>query len=56
MSGWLPLSKKSPERRCASRRAFFVSMDAAAIVTVPLTWPSADTVPFPLTSPKIPLT
>jgi len=35
---------------------FLVSMDAAATVTVPLTSPSADRVPFPLTSPKIPLT
>jgi len=28
MSGLLSLSRKSAERRCVSRRAFFVSMDA----------------------------
>jgi hypothetical protein len=56
MSGWLPMSKKSAERRCVSRRVFLVSMDAAAIVTVPLTWPSGETVPFPLTSRKTPFT
>ena len=39
-----------------SRRAFFVSMDAAATVTVPLTAPSAQTVPFPLTLRKTPFT
>src|SRR5215470_7360678 len=56
MSGWLPLSKKSAERRCVSRLAFLVSMDAAPTRTVPLTSPSAETVPFPLTSRKTPLT
>jgi hypothetical protein len=39
-----------------SRRVLFVSTDAAATVTVPLTAPSAQTVPFPLTSRKTPFT
>jgi hypothetical protein len=39
-----------------SRRVFFVSIDAVATVTVPLTWPSGETVPIPLTSRKTPLT
>jgi hypothetical protein len=56
MSGLLPLSKKSAERRCVSRRMFCVSMDAAATVTVLLTSPSGKTVPFPLTSRKTPFT
>ena len=48
-SGWLPTSKKSAERRCVSRREFFVSIDSAATVMTPLTSPAAVTVPFPLT-------
>jgi len=52
----LPLSKKSVERRCVSRRVFFVSMEAAATVRVPLTSSSGETVPFPLTSRKTPFT
>src|SRR5262245_40140294 len=56
MSGWLPLSKKSAERRCLSRLLFFVSMDAAATVMAPLTSPVGETVPFPLTSRKTPFT
>lgn len=39
-----------------SRRVLFVWMDAAATVTVPLAVPSALTVPFPLTSRKMPFT
>jgi hypothetical protein len=56
MPGWLALSKKSAERRCWSRRALPVSMDAAATVTLPLTSPSGETVPCPLTSRKTPFT
>src|SRR5262245_17581778 len=56
MSGLLPLSKKSAERRCVSRWVLLVSMDAAATVTVPLTWPVGETVPFPLTWRKTPFT
>src|SRR6516165_7431504 len=56
MSGLLALSKKSAERRCLSRRAFLESMDAAATVRMPLTSPSGETVPLPLTSRKTPFT
>ena len=56
MSGCLAVSKKSADRRCLSRRAFLVSIDAAATVTVPLTSPSGETVPLPLTSRKTPFT
>jgi hypothetical protein len=56
MSGWLALSKKSAERRCVSRLEFFVSMDAAPTVRMPLTPPDAVTVPFPLTWRNTPLT
>ena len=53
-SGWLATSKKSAERRCVSRREFFVSIDSAATVMTPLTSPAAVTVPFPLTWRKTP--
>src|SRR5690349_23338140 len=56
MSGWLAASKKSAERRCSSRFLFLVSTDRAATVMVPVTSPAADTVPFPVTSRKTPLT
>src|SRR5579864_4145908 len=56
MSGWLAASKKSAERRCSSRFLFLVSTDRAATVMVPVTSPAADTVPFPATSRKTPLT
>src|SRR5215831_5741414 len=50
------VAKKSPERRCLSRVAFFVSMDAAATVIMPLTSPAGETVACPVTWPNAPFT
>src|SRR5208283_5521114 len=44
------------ERRCLSRFLFFVSIDAALTVTVPLTSPAGETVPWPPTFRKTPFT
>ena len=44
------------ERRCVSRLLFFVSIDAALKVMVPLASPVGETVPWPLTWRKTPFT
>lgn len=56
MRGWVSVSKISAERRCLSRRVLPVSTEAVATARVPLTLPSVDTVPCPLTSRKAPFT
>jgi hypothetical protein len=54
MSGWLAMSKSLADRRSLSRILFFVSIDPAATVKVPVTWPAEVTVPLPVTSRKTP--
>ena len=49
-------AKKTSARRCASRRAFPVSREAAARLTLPEAVPSGWISPWPLTDPKVPLT
>src|SRR4051812_18028002 len=56
MYGCTVLLKKSAERRCLSRLAFLVSIDSVATFIVPVTPPSADAWPSPVTAPKLPLT
>lgn len=50
------MSKKSAERKCLSRLVFPVSIDAEAMVTVPVTSPVGDTVALPVTWRKMPFT
>src|SRR5439155_18815689 len=46
----------APGEGCSSRLLFLVCTDRAATVIVPVTSPAADTVPFPVTWQKTPLT
>jgi len=43
------MSKILADRRSLSRALLFVSIDPAATVRVPVTWPAAVTVPLPAT-------
>ena len=56
MSGYLPTSKKSAERRWSSRFFMPVSTDAAATVIVPVASPAAEITAAPVTWLKTPLT